>query len=205
LIWNQEPFADRRAFVSTVEREVRAFPLSPVQRAAIVVAAATADVGRQVDNSCADRIALTFDDGTSIYRPAFGGSNPAVQRLLIEMGYTYFLNRINGEDWLPDKGAAAIRDDIVAQLRPGVIIGMHDGPIDTPAGAATVQATAEVIDQARARGYCFGVVDSSGQVVADRYVSSGEPVPPVTAPVPYHLPLAFGTVDQLPQPWVAIP
>lgn len=137
-------------------------------------------------------------------RPPFGGSDPNVQRLLVEMGYTYFLNRIDGADWLPDKSAAAIRDDIVAQLHPGVIVGMHDGPIDTPAGAATVDAVGQIIDKARALGYCFGVVDVSGQVVAARYVSSGEPIPPLTAPVPYHLPLAFGTTDQLPEPWVPI-
>jgi len=29
-------------------------------------------------------------------RPPFGGSNPDVQKLLLEMGYTYFLNRIDG-------------------------------------------------------------------------------------------------------------
>jgi peptidoglycan/xylan/chitin deacetylase (PgdA/CDA1 family) len=137
-------------------------------------------------------------------RPPFGGSNPAVQKLLIEMGYTYYLNRIDGADWLPDKSAAAIRDDIVAKLRPGVIIGMHDGPIDTPAGAATVDAVGQIIDEARDLGYCFGVVDVSGQVVADRYVSHGAPIPPVTAPVPYRLPLAFGTEDQIPQPWTPI-
>ncbi len=138
-------------------------------------------------------------------RPPFGGSNPAVQRLLLEMGYTSFLNRINGEDWLPGKSAAAIHDDIVAQLHPGVIIGMHDGPIDTPAGAATVEAVGRIIDTARALGYCFGVVSPSGQVVADRYVSSGLPIPPLVNAVPYHLPLAFGTVDRLPEPWVRIP
>jgi hypothetical protein len=44
----------------------------------------------------------------------------------------------------------------------------------------------------------------SGQVVADRYVSSGRPIPAVTAPVPYRLPLAFGTEDQIPQPWTPI-
>jgi hypothetical protein len=68
-------------------------------------------------------------------------------------------------------------DDIVAQLTPGVIIGLHDGPIDTPAGAATVQAVGQIIDRARELGYCFGVVDRSGHVVADRYVSSGRPIP----------------------------
>jgi uncharacterized repeat protein (TIGR01451 family) len=138
-------------------------------------------------------------------RPPFGGSNPVVQRTLLEMGYTYFLNRINGEDWLPEKPATAIADDIVAQLQPGVIIGMHDGPIDTTAGAATVAAVGMVIDRARALGYCFGLVSESGHVVADRYVPSGEPIPSVVNPIPYHLPLAFGEVPNLPDPWVRIP
>jgi hypothetical protein len=86
-----------------------------------------------------------------------------------------------------------------------VIIGMHDGPIDTPAGAATVEAVGMIIDQARELGYCFGVVDQSGHVVADRYVSSGAPIPEITNPVPYHLPLAFGTPDRIPGPWMRIP
>ena len=138
-------------------------------------------------------------------RPPFGGSNPIVQRTLLELGYTYFLNRINGEDWLPDKPASAIADDIVAQLQPGVIIGMHDGPIDTSAGAATVVAVGQIIARARALGYCFGLVDQSGHVTADRYLSSGVPIPEIVNPVPYHLPLAFGAVANLPDPWVRIP
>jgi peptidoglycan/xylan/chitin deacetylase (PgdA/CDA1 family) len=138
-------------------------------------------------------------------RPPFGGSNPEVQRLLLEMGYTYFLNRIDAEDWLPEKSAAAIRDDILAQLHPGVIIGLHDGPIDTTAGAATVEAVGQIIDRARELGYCFGVVDATGQVIADRYVSSGAPIPQIVNPVPYHLPLAFGVPAQIPQPAVRIP
>jgi uncharacterized repeat protein (TIGR01451 family) len=138
-------------------------------------------------------------------RPPFGGSDRNVQNLLIGMGYTYFLNRINAEDWLPDKSANAIRDDIISQLHPGVIIGMHDGPIDTTAGAATVQAVGMIIDEARQLGYCFGVVDHTGQVVADRYVSSADPVPTIKNPIPYHLPLAFGDPANLPSPWVRIP
>jgi hypothetical protein len=34
-----------------------------------------------------------------------------------------------------------------------------------------------IIDAARQQGYCFGVVDDKGNVVADRAVSSGEPAP----------------------------
>jgi len=134
-------------------------------------------------------------------RPPFGGSNAGVQRTLLEMGYTFFLNRIDASDWLPELSAAQIRDRIVSQLRPGVIIAMHDGPADTPAGAATVEAVGQIIDVARSQGYCFGVVDHNGQVVADRYVSSDEPIPPLVNPVPYHR-LEFGTEDMLPDPWV---
>jgi hypothetical protein len=82
---------------------------------------------------------------------------------------------------------------------------MHDGPIDTPAGAATVEAVAQIIDRARALGYCFGLVSPSGHVTADRYHSSGLPLPTVINPIPYHLPLAFGEIPDIPTPWTRIP
>lgn len=295
VVWNREPFSSHGRFVVTVARASARFVddglLTPRDAAAILVAAARSDVGkpgdRQVDNSCPNRIAFTFDDGTSYYRPRllhvlrrkqvratffdngirveanpaiarfqvreghvelnhtythvhmdqltpaanreevlrneavlaaagapiafkgirppFGGSNPAVQQLLASMGYASFLDRIDGADWLPDKSAEAVADDIVAQLRPGVIIGMHDGPIDTPAGAATVAAVERIIDRARELGYCFGVVDHTGRVVADRYVSSGRPIPEAVNAVPYLRPLAFGTPEQIRGPWAFAP
>jgi peptidoglycan/xylan/chitin deacetylase (PgdA/CDA1 family) len=133
-------------------------------------------------------------------RPPFGGSNPAVQALLASMGYTAFLSRIGTDDWIPERTAAQIRDAILAQLRPGAIVALHDGPVDTPAGAATVEALGQIIDGARSRGYCFGVVDRSGAVVADRYVSSGRPIPGIVDAVPYHR-LVFGTADQIEGPF----
>lgn len=136
-------------------------------------------------------------------RPPFGGSNPQVQALLASMGYTAFLDRIGTDDWIPERTAAQIRDAILEQLEPGAIVALHDGPVDTSAGAATVEALAQIIDGARARGYCFGVVDHTGDVVADRYVSSGEPIPQIVNPVPYH-PLVFGTPDQIQGPWVIV-
>jgi uncharacterized repeat protein (TIGR01451 family) len=134
-------------------------------------------------------------------RPPFGGSNPRVQALLDSMGYTYFLDRIGTDDWIPERTAAEIRDAIVRQLEPGAIVALHDGPGDTPAGAASVEALGQIIDEARARGYCFGVVDHTGEVIADRYVSSGRPIPQIANPVPYHA-LVFGTPEQIQGPWV---
>jgi uncharacterized repeat protein (TIGR01451 family) len=133
-------------------------------------------------------------------RPPFGGSNPAVQALLASMGYTSFLNRIGTDDWIPERTSAEIRDAILEQLEPGAIVALHDGPADTPAGAATVEALGQIIDGARERGYCFGVVDHTGGVVADRYVSSGRPLPRIVNPVPYHR-LVFGTADEIEGPF----
>jgi peptidoglycan/xylan/chitin deacetylase (PgdA/CDA1 family) len=105
-------------------------------------------------------------------RPPFGGSNASVQKLLLSMGYMYSLDQVEASDWLPKKSADAITRGIIRQLYPGAIIGLHDGPIDTTAGAQTVKAVGQIIDQARQRGYCFGTVDHTGHVVADRYVPS---------------------------------
>ena len=134
-------------------------------------------------------------------RPPFGGSSPTVQALLASMGYTSFMDRVGTDDWIPERTAAEIRDAIVPQLEPGVIVALHDGPVDTSAGAATVEALGLIIDAARSLGYCFGVVDRTGEVVADRYVSSGRAIPRVERPVPYHR-LVFGTADQIQGPFV---
>lgn len=296
-IWDAEPFTSHRQFITTVhqatEEFVRNGQLSRRQQLAILVAAVRSDVGtsrdHQLDNSCANRVALKFDDGMSSFRPQllqllrdkqvrttffdngvridanpeltrfqvreghvqlnhtylhphldelpadairdevlrtqaaheaagapetfqgirppFGGTNATVRQVLLEMGYTEFRSewQAETEDWLPEMTADAISDDIVQQLRPGVIIGLHDGPIDTTSGAATVVAVGQIIDRARELGYCFGVPDHTGQVVADRYVASNQEVPQITNPVPYRLPLVFGVPEQIPPPSVRIP
>jgi uncharacterized repeat protein (TIGR01451 family) len=68
-----------------------------------------------------------------------------------------------------------------------------------------VEALGQIIDAARERGFCFGVTDRTGEVVASRYVSSGRPIPEIADPVPYIQPLAFGEVEALPRPFTFIP
>jgi hypothetical protein len=72
-IWEAEPFASHDAFVAHVDVGAAAFALSPAQRDAIQRAASQSCVGtahdHQVDNSCTNRVAFTFDDGPSYYRP----------------------------------------------------------------------------------------------------------------------------------------
>ncbi len=124
-------------------------------------------------------------------RTPFGSANTHTQEVVAAQGYTYFLTRIEtGNDYEPTTTAQQTADGIISRFRPGAIIGIHDGPIDTPAGLATSDAVPMIIDRGRAMGYCFGKVDRSGQVVADRYVSSDRPIPQATQPGAVQLPRA---------------
>ncbi len=137
-----------------------------------------------------------------VIRPPFLSVNAATTAAIAAMGFAVTPNPIALTDWDPARSAAQIRDAALNGLRPGVAILLHDGPVDSPAGQATVDAVPMIIDGARARGYCFGTVDRSGQVVADRYVSSGQAIPAITNAVPY-LPLAFPGTP--PAPAVTVP
>ena len=292
-IWAGEPFANHGAFVARVDtitdRYLAKRLITRRQKHAIQSAAARSKVGtkrdRQIPNSCANRIAISFDDGPSFYRPQtlqnfrnkqvhgvffdlgmraeanpaierfsvreghvllshtynhtnmndlsdaakieevshneavfdaigapftfhgirtpFGSANTHTQEVVSSLGYTYFLTRIEtGNDYEPTTTTEQIVNSIVGQLHPGGIIGLHDGPIDTPAGRATTDAVPQIIDAARERGYCFGVVDRTGQVIADRYVTSNRRIPQIAAPVPFNFMERPGTP---PDPWFVAP
>ena len=140
-------------------------------------------------------------------RPPYSEGNTGVRQLLADqLGYTVFLgdNLDSTNDWNPDQTPAQTEAETLGQLAPGEILTLHDGPIDEPfpAGANTEAALGPIIDQARALGYCFGVLDNKGNVTADRYVSSGEPIPQITNPVSYLPLVAPGTP---PDPWMPVP
>ncbi|MDA0181954.1 polysaccharide deacetylase family protein [Solirubrobacter phytolaccae] len=276
-VWEGEPFASQSAFEARVRAVAPDFPGANTDA---VIAATPNPVGG-MDNSCATRIAFTFDDGPSFYRPQtlavfrakgapatffnlaarhvanpalhaftlaeghkialhsyehprltnlsanglrfqlegaaalmqpgllpvlrapFGGTNAFVNETAASFGFAGDGSGSVGTlDFDPAFSATQIRDAILAGLRPGRGIVLHDGPIDTGAGAATVAAVAMLIDEARARGYCFGVLDASGRVVAGRYTNSGAPIPPITNSVPY-IPLAYPGTP--PSPWHTVP
>ena len=88
-------------------------------------------------------------------------------------------------------------------MQPGGQIILHDGPIDTPAGAATVQALPLIIDAARQRGYCFGLLDDQNRGVAARHLPTQRRIPSSINPVPY-LPLLFADGLTPPNPYVIV-
>ena len=97
-----------------------------------------------------------------------------------------------------------IRDTIVTAFQPGLVILMHDGPIDSAAGAAVEAALPQVIDQARRSGFCFGLLNAAGMVRPAKLRGSHAAIPEVINPVPY-LPLESYSGGQLPpDPYVII-
>src|SRR5918999_1924668 len=76
-IWEGDPYGSHGAFVTAVNRTTAEFVrdglLTAAERSAVRSAAARSQVGsrrdRQLDNTCNARVAFTFDDGMSFYRP----------------------------------------------------------------------------------------------------------------------------------------
>ncbi len=139
-----------------------------------------------------------------LLRPPFGDVDVTVDAQLTAMGYHHVNWDVAATDWDVATTPEEISDTIVAALRPGLVILMHDGAMDSAAGAAVKVALPQVIDQVRGLGYCFGQLDALHQVVPARMHSSDAAIPRVINPVPY-LPLSATSRGILPpQPYVVV-
>ena len=139
-----------------------------------------------------------------LLRPPFGDVDAAVDAELTAIGYHHVNWDVVATDWDVATTSAEIRDTIVAAFRPGLVILMHDGAIDSANGPADEAALPQIIDQARRQGYCLGQLDAVGTVVPARYRGSHAPIPEVINPVPY-LPLSSTSGGLLPpEPYVIV-
>lgn len=104
-----------------------------------------------------------------LVRPPYGATNARVRTALLAGGYTQVTWTVDPQDWrgyAPD----AIAAHVLTHLAPGAVVVLHDGSPRTP---NTVAALPRIIDGARARGFCFGVLDDAGRVTLP-----GPPPPP---------------------------
>jgi peptidoglycan/xylan/chitin deacetylase (PgdA/CDA1 family) len=139
-----------------------------------------------------------------LLRPPFGDVDAAVDAQLTGLGYHHVNWDVAATDWDVATTSAEIRDTIVAAFRPGLVVLMHDGAIDSANGPADEAALPQIIDRARTLGYCFGQLSPVGAVVPARYRGSHTPVPEVINPVPY-LPLSATSGTRTPpQPYVIV-
>lgn len=276
-VWAQEPFRNAADFALKVTKTASEYRRDglldsrDVQR--ILAAAIASDVvwsKRPVDNSCNKRIAITFDDGPTIYRsavlqtlrdkevpatffdiglrilanpqlvraavadghlvlnhtyshpnvttltgpqvrdqilrteqalasigtpmpfrlfrPPFLDLNDTARAELDALGYAYGNGPklVMTDDWLLSVSPQYIVDRVVENLQAGLVVVLHDGAMDSAAGDNVVKALPKIIDEARARGYCFGQMNDEATIEAARLQPERTAIPKVTRPVPYH-------------------
>jgi peptidoglycan/xylan/chitin deacetylase (PgdA/CDA1 family) len=139
-----------------------------------------------------------------LLRPPFGDVDATVDAQLTRLGYHHVNWDVVATDWDVATTSAEIRDTIVDAFRPGLVILMHDGAIDSANGPADEAALPQVIQRAKQLGYCFGQLNAVGQVVPAKLRPSRAAIPEVINPVPY-LPLQSYSRGQLPpKPYVIV-
>ncbi|HVM13051.1 MAG TPA: cell wall-binding repeat-containing protein [Egibacteraceae bacterium] len=109
-----------------------------------------------------------------LVRPPNGATNASVRSVLEHAGYAHVLWSIDPQDWR-GHSAATIASHVLTHMTAGGVVVLHDGSPRTP---NTVGALPRIIDEGRARGFCFGVLDDAGRVT----VPAPSPPPEQVAP-----------------------
>jgi peptidoglycan-N-acetylglucosamine deacetylase len=86
---------------------------------------------------------------TRLFRPPGGGASARVVRIAAGLGQRVVLWSIDPRDWEPGVTSKAIVGRVLAAVRPGSIIDMHDGGGDR---SATLAALPAIVRGIRARG-----------------------------------------------------
>jgi peptidoglycan/xylan/chitin deacetylase (PgdA/CDA1 family) len=99
---------------------------------------------------------------TKLVRPPYGATNARVEAAIRSVGYRQMLWTVDSDDWRPGRSAASITNRVLGGLHRHAVVLLHDGVGNSP---ATIEALPRIIDGARARGFCFGLLDDRGLVV----------------------------------------
>ena len=99
-------------------------------------------------------VAGTSVDPIECLRPPYAATNEYATRIAAELGKSMVLWSIDPQDWRRP-GAEQIASHILANVRPGAIILMHDGGGER---SQTVAALETVLDGLTGRGYAFAVI-----------------------------------------------
>ena len=84
-----------------------------------------------------------------LFRPPGGSFSPALVRAAEQRGERIVLWSVDPRDWQTDASARQIARNVLAAVRPGSIIGLHDGGGDR---SATVAALPAIVKGIRRRG-----------------------------------------------------
>ncbi len=130
-----------------------------------------ADLTRLSDSSIRSQLATTRQEmrragltPSRLMRPPYGAINARVNRVVRGEGYVPVLWTIDTKDYAGGT-SSQIAERVLSRLRPhkGNIVLQHDGVRRSP---TSVEAVPKIVRGARARGYCFATLNSSGQPAA---------------------------------------
>jgi peptidoglycan/xylan/chitin deacetylase (PgdA/CDA1 family) len=95
-----------------------------------------------------------------LVRPPYGATSSRVRSVLSNAGYGHILWTIDPRDW--ERSTSHIRSTVLNNLRDGSVVLLHDG-----SGNAhqLLPALPDIIDGARARGFCFARLDARGRLI----------------------------------------
>jgi len=96
------------------------------------------------------------------FRAPAGRLDDRVPNALAEAGMRSALWTVDPQDWRSDATAEAIVARVMAEVRPGAVVVLHDGGGDR---SETVRALPALIDRLRAEGYGFVTLDELGDAV----------------------------------------
>ena len=88
---------------------------------------------------------------TRLLRPPYGAMNGTVRALAAQRGYRIALWDVDPQDWR-GRSSASIAASVLADVRPGAVVLLHDGGGNR---ASTVAALRRVLETLSARGYRF--------------------------------------------------
>lgn len=106
------------------------------------------------------RIVAAGGKPSNLVRPPYGTIDSRVVRVVRGAGYIPVLWNVDSRDWAGGS-PAQIAAHTLGQLRPGRnLVLQHDGVANSH---NSVTAVPIIVDAARARGYCLGVLDGGGR------------------------------------------
>lgn len=98
---------------------------------------------------------------TGLVRPPGGATNPRVKATIERSGYRQILWTAGPLDY-DGKSATAIADDVIAHAENGAVVVLHDNSNNY---RNTAEATGTIVQVLQEQGYCFGVLDGTGNIV----------------------------------------
>jgi peptidoglycan/xylan/chitin deacetylase (PgdA/CDA1 family) len=112
-------------------------------------------------NHADSRIRAAGVEPIGLVRPPGGVTNARVKKAIGQAGYRQILWTTGPLDY-DGKTAAAITDDVVAHAEEGAVVVLHDNSNNYHNKA---EATETIVQVLKEQGYCFGVLDATGNII----------------------------------------